>query len=51
MGYKIQNRLVNIRKKKQIHRSREQTRDYQWEKGRWRGNTGIGIKRYKLFYI
>ena len=36
------NKLVNITKKKQTHRYREQTSGYQWgEAGR--GNIGVGV--------
>ena len=35
------NKLVNITKKKQIHRYREQTSGYQWGQGRGRGNIGV----------
>ena len=43
------NKLVNKTKKKHTHREREQTSIYQWAKGR--GNTGLGIIRYKLLGI
>ena len=44
------NKLVNIIKKKQTHRYREQTNGYQW--GRGRGNIGVGGSgRYKLLGI
>ena len=37
------NKLVNITKKKQTHRYREQTGGYQMGDGRWgRGNIGVG---------
>ena len=36
---------VNITKKKQTHRYREQTSGYQWEEGRGRE---LGSNRYKL---
>ena len=35
------NKLVNITKKKQTHRCREQTSDYQWREGRGRGVRGL----------
>ena len=40
------NELMNITKKKQIHRFREQTSGYQWGGG---GKIVVGVKRYKLF--
>ena len=33
----IENKLVSIRKKKQTHRFREQTRGYQWGEGKGEG--------------
>ena len=48
MESKKHNKLVNITKKKQTHKYREQTRDYQCGDGRGegqyrgRGNTGVG---------
>ena len=42
MGSKIYNKLVNITKKKQTHRYREQTSGYQW---------GWGSGRYKLLGV
>ena len=36
------NKLVNITKKKQTHRRREQTSGYQWGEGRGRRNLGVG---------
>ena len=33
---------MNITKKKQIHRFREETTGYPWEEGKGRGNTGVG---------
>ena len=49
------NDLVNITKKQQIHRYREQTSGYHWGKGRGRGNIGVGDKEvqtvmYKVSY-
>jgi len=41
------NDLVNITKKKQTHRHREQSSGYQPEKV-GRGNIGVGVKRHKL---
>ena len=38
------NKLVNIIKKNQIHRYREQTRGYQWGEGRVKSNTGKGLR-------
>ena len=35
-------KLVNITKKKQTHRYREQTSGYQWRQGRGRGNIRVG---------
>ena len=35
-------KLVNITKKKQTHRYREQTSGYQWRQGRGRGNRRVG---------
>ena len=35
-------RLVNITKKKQAHRYKEQTSGYQWGEGWGRGNIGVG---------
>ena len=32
---------MNITKKKQTHRSREQTSGYQWREGRWEGQAGV----------
>ena len=41
----IENKLVSIRKKKQTHRFREQTRGYQWGEERREGqNRGRGIR-------
>ena len=45
MESKKYNKLVNITKNKQTHRYREQTRSYQWGKGRVRGNIGVGDYR------
>ena len=42
---------MNITKKKETHRYREQTRGYQWNEGRGRGNMRWGIKRYQLLGI
>jgi len=36
------NKLVNITKKKQTHRCREQTGGYQWRDGRAWGNIRVG---------
>jgi len=36
------NKLVNIIKKKQTHRYREQTNSYQWGEGKVRDNIGEG---------
>ena len=38
--------MWNITKKKQTHRSREQSSDYQWGEGVGRGMTTEGLKRY-----
>ena len=38
------NKLVNITKKKQIHRYKAQTSGYQWGE---RGKKGVGEQRYK----
>ena len=38
--YKKYNKLVNITKKKQTHRSREQTRGYQWGGGEGQDRMG-----------
>ena len=38
---------MNITKKKQTHRHREQSSGYQPEKV-GRGNIGVGVKRHKL---
>ena len=47
MFKKKYNKLVNITKKKQTHRYREQTSGYQWGEGRG-GNIGVvRNKRYK----
>ena len=35
------NKLVNITKKKQSHRHREQTGGYQWEEGRGERHDGV----------
>ena len=40
-GIKQYNKLVNITKKKQTHRYREQASGYQWGKGKG-GNIGVG---------
>ena len=54
------NKLVNkTKKKKQTHRYREQTNDYQWgrgERGGRRDNIGIGRKKvimrlYEIMYV
>ena len=37
-------KLVNITKKKQTHRYREQTSGYQWRQGRGRGNRRVDLK-------
>ena len=47
---------MNITKKKQIHRFREETTGYPWEEGKGRGNTVVGNKEvqtimYKISYI
>ena len=42
MEYKKYNKLVNVTKKKQTYRYREQTSGYQWGEGRVRGKTGVG---------
>ena len=39
------NKLVNITKKKQTHRYREQTSGYPSGKGRGRGNIGVSVKQ------
>ena len=36
------NKLVNITKKKQTHRYREQTSGYQWGEGREKGQYWVG---------
>ena len=42
---------MNITKKKQTHRYREQLSSYQWGEGKGgEGNIVVGIKRYKLMY-
>ena len=43
MEYKEYNKLVNITKKKQIHRYREQTSGYQWGEGRGEGHYRGGV--------
>lgn len=43
---KIKKQTVNTTKKKETHRSREETRGYQWGQGRGRSNIGVGSKRY-----
>ena len=40
------NKLVNITKKKQTSRYREQTSGYQWGEKRGRGN--IGVRNYEV---
>ena len=41
---KMYNKLVNITKKKQTHRYREQTSGYQWREGRAKGQyRGQGV--------
>ena len=40
---------MNITKKKQTDRYREQTNGYHWGEGWGRGNREVGVKRYKLF--
>ena len=50
------NKPVNITKKKQTHRYRKQTSNYQWgeERGegyQWEEGRGEGVKRYKLLCI
>ena len=53
MEYKNYNKLVNITKKKQTHRYKEQTNDYQWwgGEGQYRdgavGGTNSWVKGYK----
>ena len=42
MESKTYNKLVNITKKKQTHRYREQTSGDQWGEGRGRGKIGVG---------
>lgn len=43
-------KIVNItKKKKQTHRSREQTSGFQWGEGKKEGQ--VGIKKYKLLCI
>ena len=50
MESKNYNKVVNITKKKQTHRYREQTSGYQW--GEWeRGNIGVGEGRHKLLGV
>ena len=39
-NWKKYNKLVNITKKKQTHRHREQTKGYQWSEGRKEGQDG-----------
>ena len=48
-------KLVNITKKKQSHRYREQTSSYQWGEERGKGNIGVGdqevqVITYKISY-
>ena len=38
------NKLINITKRKQTHRYREQTRGYQWGEGRGRCHIGIEVQ-------
>ena len=40
--WNLKNKLVNITKKKQTHRYREQTSGYHWGEGRERGNIRVG---------
>ena len=44
MKSEIYHKLVNITKKKQAHRYREQTRGYQWGEGWGRGNAERGLR-------
>ena len=40
------NKLVNITRKKQTHRYREQTSGYQWGEGRGRDKREVGTNYY-----
>ena len=42
--WNLKNKLVNITKKKQTHRHREQIRGYLWREERGRGSTGVGAQ-------
>ena len=45
----LKKNLMNITKKKQTQRYREQTNGYQQGKRRVRDNTGMGIQRHKHY--
>ena len=45
------NKLVNITKKKQTHRYREQTSGYQWGEGREEGKHMAGELRGANYYV
>ena len=49
MESKKYDKLVNITKKKQTHKYREQTTGYQWGEGR--GRRGVGSGKYKLLGV
>ena len=52
MESKKYNKLVNITKKKQTHRHREQTSGYQWGEGRgegkYVGRDQLGVSDYQI---
>ena len=45
------NKLVNITKKKQSHRYREQTDGYRWGEGRWDGQYRSRGGRLTNYYL
>ena len=51
MESKKYNKLVNITKKKQTHRYREQTSGYQWGEGREEGKHMAGELRGANYYV
>ena len=45
------NKLVNITKKKQSHRYREQNSSYQWGEGRWDGQYWGREVKVRNYYV
>ena len=47
MESKNYDKLLNMTKREQNHKPREENIGYQWGKGRRRGNTGVREQEYK----